>query len=294
MDVLLPRPITSPIRPLLKFVPSTLLNVADEREHELLAALQGVSLLVLQSNCWHLRVDLQQRQIRITTRVAETLWCSAYAYHVFYDRIYRHGGSGEGLIDLTVDTEIREAMALLKWNFESWLNRDGSPWPDLLPRPAVDSAKGSDSFTADVLCLTGLGFLLHHELAHLRLNHLGSRRSIELEREADASALQWLLGKTDPQSSRFTQRLLGVLVAQITACAYGIHAGGFASSTHPRSFDRLYNSLLAFPLADDHEAWVFTASALSLHIQHSSFDVEPPSDGGHKDLVEWCIDHLAG
>lgn len=144
-------------------------------------------------------------------------------------------------------------------------------------RASATNAISAEGFVAKdrgraVLC--SIAFVLHHELAHIALGHIGPSQ-LDRERDADHSATDWIMsGITDPHDPRFTKRLLGITLAMLLFTIRGIYTRKHGGSTHPRDFDRLFYSLTRYLSDRAHPVFAFTVFALKLHLDNAEISVE--------------------
>jgi hypothetical protein len=196
-------------------------------------------------------------------------------------------------INLHEDLEVKNAMRLLKWIYESWLNNENTPWPDDLPKPIENPRKGIMENVADELCLCSIAYLIHHELAHIRLHHSGGS-NIDIEKEADAEATDWLLNHSlDEWDYKFIKRALGIAVAFEVLTARGIYTRKFGGITHPYSYDRLFQNLDKYINDPQHIVWALIASTLKLHLDNKNIKTPEVVYADFKECVNSYIDLLS-
>jgi hypothetical protein len=171
-------------------------------------------------------------------------------------------------VDLQKDPDLVNAMELLQWAYEGWLNKEDRPWSATLPQPIESPEKGDLRFAADELSLCGVAVLLHHEIAHDYLNHSGC--DLEQERDADQVATEFIVGAIDRASQRafFEKRLLGIALAYAVLVAQSIHTEYFGGDTHPRTFDRLFNTLDRLTEGANDRAWAICVCIVKLHLDN--------------------------
>lgn len=181
-------------------------------------------------------------------------------------------------------------MKLLKWAYDSWIKKDSqTPWPDNLPKPVIQPQKGTMESVADELSLCATAAYLHHELAHIRLNHTGDS-TIEQEREADYAKADWILDHGLPLTDyKFIKRALGIAVALEVLTAYGIYTNKFGGKTHPCSYDRLVNTVSKHVTDSNHIVWAVIAVTLKLHLDNRK--VQTP-DVEYENFME-CVNAYA-
>ena len=169
-------------------------------------------------------------------------------------------------------------------------------WPSGLPTPQKTPAKESDENVADELCLVTCAFLLHHELAHIRLGHsadVTDEVSMAQEKEADNEAADWLLGGVDVESPLFVKRMLGIVQANLMMTALDLYAGKFGGKTHPYSFDRLTSLLNRFLGSERHVAKALAFAVLDLHFNNSGRKMKQKAFDGPEEALEALCNQLA-
>lgn len=285
----------SPARYVFRYLHLAIVNLAAERKVEFDSELDSFTLRYCDSHLWKLDVDVRNRTIQISRKVVEVLWASSYAYFVIYNDVIRHQDLTKQIVlDLTGDERVRQSCELLRWAFESWLNNSDAEWPSDLPMPVETPTKNSDEYVADELSLGGLAFMLHHELAHIRLGHCGDS-VVEKEREADYAAIDWVFEKTDQSESNIIKKkALCCAEGLAVLCAYGVHSGSFGGYTHPPSYDRLVHGL-ARALDNDpcHLAWFFVSTILSLHMTNAGITLPDRAYDSPYDYVEDMANQLS-
>jgi hypothetical protein len=300
--VIIPEKIESPLRDMEELIPASLINVVPERREETKRSLAGVSLVIQNDREWvaHYSYTPDDPKIRISIRTVETLWCLAYAYVVLLDEVFaKRAPDDRTPADLNNPPLVKDAMGLLRWALQDWLDAQQEPLPEHLMPKRLPRQLGSSAAVADELCLCAVAFILHHELAHHRLKH-GSHGipkeaadSIDMERDADLEAVDWILSGVDPDSRFFTKRAAGIAVALVGMTGRGVHSGKQDSKTHPRNFDRLLGALKRYDLDPNAPAWIFSTIALKLHLDNSDLKLPAHEFESYKDCLESYVELLA-
>lgn len=174
-------------------------------------------------------------------------------------------------------------------------------WPAELPRPIVGGAnprEPRDEDVADEFCLGGCGCLLHHEFAHIQLEHPGGV-GIEGEQDADNTSWEWILPNGfDVDSPAGQKRLLILAHSYVLLVALDVHRGRFGGRTHPRSIDRLANVLARVDTSEGHVGYAYAFSALHLHLCGAQAGPGPVQQNGRRyesalDAFNRTVDHLS-
>lgn len=303
-----PPPWLSPSRWVARYLPFVAYTVIPDKAgyaYQLFG--KKVSLAILDSDEFILEVDLETGEISVSRFACELYWSAAYAYVTVYQRKFQGRIAVEPLVHDLRTEDTRSAVLLLQWVVEKWVNRESTSWPESLPRPLESPEKGSMENVADELALTAFGVLLHHEAAHRYLEHQGRvapTESIARERDADAHAVDLILGGLDEKSAVFNKRALGVVLAFGVLAAKSLHekhrddagteyfsAGG---KRHPRRFDRLFNALDRHIKDPNHDVWGVVVAMLKLHLDNSP--VGSPSSAPYptfRACAEAYVEHAA-
>lgn len=285
----------SPIRFVMFHIHKALVNIAPERKEQFEKELSDFTLEYLDTDEFICNVSVPKKHICLSRRVVELLWGISFGYLTFYTKvIQRYKPMTKMELDLTQDPEVAEAMKLLKWAYTNWLNpKAQTPWPSDLPSPVEQPTSGSMQNTTDELALCAITAYLHHELAHIRLNHTGSS-SIEQEKEADYAMAEWILDNNlQLNDDIFIKRSLGIAVAMEALTAYGIYSGDFGGENHPFSYDRLINTISRYISDPHHIVWAFLASTLKLHLDNRNIPTPTIQYSNFKERVNSYADILS-
>ena len=252
-----------------------------------------------------------QQRIVVGLKCLARLWASAFAYFRIYDDVAKAKLADPKTRerDLRSTERMRQAGDMLKWAIETdisikWealtgLSR-GSPREALpfgLPQPFAESKHASDQHVADELFLMALGYILHHELAHLKLGHVGEKGVVSIlqEKDADREAANWLLdGLDDEWTPMFVKRALGIAVGLSWLASLNVYVGPAASKTHPPAYDRLYQVLAQHIEDGAHPVWAMVSLILSLHLQNQGIPFgENVEFGSFQEAANYYVDQIA-
>lgn len=172
-------------------------------------------------------------------------------------------------------------------------------WPDSLPHPAVaevSARTGSEPSNEEVateLFLCASAWILHHELAHLRLQHpLVTTNSVAEEREADQAATGWILDSY-PGEPRTLKRGLGIAVAVVALAVLQLESPALSNTgvpqTHPGVADRLFHALDHPAFGEDHQVFDFVVHSLKLHFDHVGIEADGEYDNARDCFHDYCM-----
>ncbi len=285
----------SPIRFVMYHIHEALVNIAPERRSDFEKYFADFTLEYLDVNDFVCDVDVPAKHIRLSRQVAELMWSVSFGYVTFYTKVVQaHKPVTKQVFDLAGDPEVSQAMKLLKWAYENWLNpKKYVPWPADLPQPVEQPIFGTMQNVADELSLCSIAAYMHHELAHIRLQHDGAD-SIEQEKEADSAMVDWILDHdllmTDP---RFIKRALGIAFAMEVLTAHGIYTDNFGGVTHPCSYDRLVNTVSRYVTDPNHVVWAILVSTLKLHLDNRKINTPDIVYSDFKECVNAYADLMS-
>lgn len=287
----------SPIRVVMEHIHEALVRIAPEREDEFRRTFDEFILEYLDDRNWVCQVDTDKKVICVSRKVVEVLWAASMAYSRLWNKINEQRGGRTMMpldLDLDKDTYLRDGMELLQWALNSWLKNGDDNWPHHLPGPVRKPNTKSDEYVAQELALCAAAFMIHHELAHVRFCHRGA--SLDLEREADQAAADWVLGRLDNEDdAMFVKRSWGMAVALGILVAGSIHTGMYDGMSHPRAYDRLLSTLDRHIRNPNHPAWWFTVAILKLHLDNASHGACIPNRafGSVRECADAYVDALS-
>jgi hypothetical protein len=234
------------------------------------------------------------------------LWATAYGYFCLYTTVAdvaKKDIHTAHELDLKGGERIDKASTLLEWTIHveneiAELKKKKTPlppsfdWPSGLPQPIPNPPHASDSHVADELFLCAGAFILHHELAHIRLGHkpsYSSSKMKQLEEEADMAAAHWMLDGLDQGDMKFVKRALGVALALSWLASVAVYVPE-DQDDHPPSCDRLYRVISHFVTDPNHVVWAFVSTILRANMEARKMDYDKQREAkSFKDDVEYCI-----
>jgi hypothetical protein len=193
----------------------------------------------------------KERKVECSVPALEYVWCASYAFWLFYKRWTNQTSDAEWLI----------AMELLNWADGSIRKKVSQTWPSHLPKPIRESIDGSDDHAVTQFSLAASAWILHHELGHIRKNHIGppSERRSE-EEEADKVATEFVFRKATTEQTTF--RAVGITMASLILLSLELANGYYERKSYPPSYERLWSALK--DLAEDDPAIGVAISGIML------------------------------
>jgi hypothetical protein len=291
------------------FPPEVMKAVSPEKADQLAALLNklGITFRIDEdAETIEFRSFSKDKVLVAGTKCLARLWVHAFAYFtIFTDAVALKQLDPEATLDLRSSDRLRKAAALLKWAVKADMkvnlaNRKGIHSAMLSLPSELEAVFSQEDFAedkrfADKHAFAALAFILHHELAHIRLGHTAQQGplSIELEKAADRMAAEWLLDFPGLSPRELLQRQLGIVIALGWLASLAVYIG-HSSKTHPPAWDRLYQVLEQY-VESDGIPWAFGVTMLGVHLDnqrrsHIDFGRE---FGSFKDGINYYIDVLS-
>lgn len=270
----------SPILELRNAIAGCAFRIAPERDSELaeLRDLCNLTVTLVDEPGFNIRVSLLERKIMINIAALEFLWASVHAHLILYNEYCLADRSGSSTFDTGGTERSRKAMELLAWAVQNILADGTELWPAALPRPERFPIEKSDGYVTNELFLCALAWIIHHEIAHIRLNHQTpiTTCSIAEEKEADVAATKWILEKsTVLQESR--KRTFGIAAAILALQGFRSPSQFITPKTHPSTSERIDYCLTAAGVTENDE--VFAFAAVTMQIQLACLGIDRKFDG---------------
>jgi hypothetical protein len=271
MNVLVELP--SPILVLKADIAKAPFALAPERQEELRGRVAHMQIK-FRTDRRDISVAVDTGEISLGFAALEQLWASAYWYHVFYDEYGKAQRRLETKFDYLTVARTSTAFDLLNWSIRKHVGYTQDRWPDHFPKPELHPLHASDIHVANELFLCAVAWTIHHEIAHVLLQHPGidSENSQREEREADLVATDWILAFA-PTPEHLRKRVLGVIVAILALDTIEFSIGDPASRTHPTAYERLAYCLVKYAAADDDEAFAFALCGLQFSLAQRNIEL---------------------
>lgn len=129
---------------------------------------------------------------------------------------------------------------------------------------------GSDIHVTNELFLCGVAWIVHHEIAHVRLGHtpVHTTRSQAEELEADLEATKWILERSSVEAES-QKRTLGIATAILALM--GIEKGREfnVNHSHPAAFERLYRCLDSVSIDENDKVFAFASVIMQIQLWYS-------------------------
>ena len=236
-------------------------------------------------------VNTESKKIKLPTVALEYLWCACYAFYAIYQDYVLANQCSTNEFDLNGNERSRKAFSLYKWGIEQ-LNQTPKEWPRDNVKPEVGSGINEDIRVANELFLCSAAWIIHHEFAHIYCDHqnkpLNNEESRKQEKEADNSATKWILEGVSDEAI-LKKRGLGVAIAALVITAQDILAGEFKETTHPRSFQRLYDALSPYFQDPDHLVYAFSTVICHINMSIGGIEIAKNDDETWKENLETCL-----
>jgi hypothetical protein len=215
----------------------------------------------------------QSQTIEIVLPIAslEYLWAFSHYCWVLTQEYASAQQAGALNFDCLGNNRLSSSNNILQWARRNLADTGIDPWPSEGPRPTLDSDSGSDEHVATELFLCAIGWMLHHEIAHVVLEHplIGTAFAQQEEREADHHATNWLLEGQHPDTPEFKKRVLGITMALLCLQSLEVNNHLCLRNTHPAAHDRIFSNLNNYQ-ATNHEIVAAFSSVILQYLFHDT------------------------
>jgi hypothetical protein len=262
----------SPIVSLENAIAAAAFRIAPEREAELgeLRDNFELSFTFDDGPGFQFWVGTTSREITTTIASLEFLWASSHAHIVLYDEYRKAQRAGCEQFNTGGNSRCKNALDLLSWAVRNLNSYGTDEWPQDLPRPVQFPEHGSDVRVTNELFLCGVAWIVHHEIAHIRLGHtpVQTNRSQVEEFEADLEATKWMLehSSVDAESQK---RTLGIATAMLSIMGIERDRDFNVSHSHPVAFERLYRCLDIACVEENDNVFAFASVIMQIQLWYS-------------------------
>lgn len=200
-----------------------------------------------------LDADSQTPEIVLPIASLEYLWAFSHYCWVLTQEYAAAQRAGANQFDCVGNQRLRESTLILQWAKANLVSTGTDPWPESGPRPKQDSHSCDDSRVATELFLCAIAWILHHEIAHIVLQHplLSTAFSEQEEREADRYATEWLLDGLSQSDPKLKKRALGLTVAVLCLQSLEVGTASCLRNTHPAAHDRIFKNTVTYQVGSD-------------------------------------------
>jgi len=266
----------SPIVTLQNAIAGAAYRIAPEREPELSSYIedQGAAIAIDDGPGFRFGVTTSTKEITTNIATLEFLWASVHAHLILYDEYAKTQRSDSKVFDSRCIPRSRHALELLNWAVTNMGDSGMENWPSHLPRPEQYPAAGTDIHVANELFLCCIAWVVHHELAHLRLGHkpIHTTRSMDEEKDADLVATKWILDRCSDERE-YRKRTYGIAAAILALQGMRDDAPFDILRSHPRAFERLDYCLEAAEVGEDEEVYAFAACIMQIQLSYCGVNI---------------------
>lgn len=264
----------SPVLALRDAIAASPFNVAPERALSLPTVAPHFALALSNDRKFNVRVNTETHEATLPIATLEYMWACTHLLLGLYEAFEGGQHQGDQVLDLGNDRDFCTRLDLFNWALNNMLDDGQRSWPADAARPA----DGVQSLT-DELFLVAIGWILHHEIAHVRSNHQRAHRlyTVQQESEADAKAVDWIFGAcTDPQM--LTKRQLGMTIALLAMQFLDEPTNGDTYiGTHPPTSERIFVCLNR--AQTDPDGLAYSLCSIAMHFQLGQHALTSGLDG---------------
>lgn len=235
---------------------------------------KGMSIEFTDDKKFSIRVNLATNTIMLPVGALNYLWCATHLFIALYQAYVAAQKEGKTLLDTGGDAATNAAVDLFKWAGKDLIVGDLT-WPANGPRPSLTHQSGDLIHLTNEIFLSALAWILHHERAHVELQHLGNSKgpqSIRQERDADRSASEWVMADCTNELER-QKRAFGITTGLLAMALIDSPKLQIPEvNSHPPDMERLLENLEIAQL--DPENIVYSYSLVVLQFCISQYDLK--------------------
>lgn len=283
----------TPVAPLLNAIAASPFRVRPEMFADLdeFVSTECIELEFIEGT-WKLAEVVPGRGlIRLGVPFLETLWAAAHAYIVVFRECQKASQAGARAFAIAAQPCTANAYSLYRDLLVGHAYKNPIDWPTGNIRPERYPPEGTDSYIANELFLVAVAWIIHHEIAHVRLKHQPltiNSMSMQEERQADLVATRWLCEQS-PDLQPLRKCAMGIVAAVLFLLAHELESGR-SSSSHPQPFERLIWNLDTTGLEENDMVYSFAFKLVEIHLLQSALPHEIDRAGSYRDmLVSACL-----
>lgn len=241
----------------------------------------GIYFELIDDNDFSIRVRMDNATIILPISSLEYLWAFSLYCWVLTQEYANGQRAGFKQIDCVGNDRLRSAHTLLEWASKNIQGTGRDIWPEDLPAPAKEPKDCSDIHVANELFLCSLGWMVHHEIGHIVLQHpaLVTNFSEQEEKEADRHATNWLLSELDDNSPVLKKRALGIAAGVLCLQSLEVKSKSCLRNTHPNAHDRIFDCLSKYTVGTEEiiEAFCTVILQYLFHAENIQADINNDS-----------------
>lgn len=254
----------SPISHLENAIAGSPFNIVPEHMGYLvdLRDSRNIKIEILERPGFDIDVILNESLVRLSVAALEYLWACGHFLWVTTQEYRTAQMRGEAQLDFGYNSRLKDAAALFEWSRENLKCPGVNPWPNHLPSPQLTPEDHSDIHVANELFLSAIAWIIHHELAHVALQHT-VLASLPEEKQADIEATSRILDALDPADPMQRKRALGIAVALLCIQSLEVGIPRPTVQTHPRAYERIWHCFERYVIGDREDIEAFLVVGLS-------------------------------
>lgn len=272
-----------PILELREYICECAARISPTKAEELgkFNASKGVSIEFTDDKKFNIRVNLSTNTIKLPVGALNYMWCATHLFIALYQAYVSAQNEGGITLDTASDAATNAAVELFNWSRND-LIVGNLIWPANAPMPSLTHEKGDIIHMTNEIFLAALGWILHHERAHIELEHQGNSsgpESIIQERDADKSASQWVMEGCANELER-QKRAFGIATGILAMALIDNPRAQIPEvNSHPPDIERLLDNLDIANL--DNENIVYSYSFVVLQFCIGQYDLKQAEMNGN-------------
>lgn len=284
----------SPICKLEESIAGVAFKIAPEKENECARYRDqfGISIELIDDKDFSIRVNLSTKIIKLPIASLEYLWAFSHYCWVLTQEYVNAKRSGAEVFDCVGNARLRSSHELLHWAKDNLLTSGIRQWPGSFPAPEKDPEYCSDTDVANELFLCALGWMVHHEVGHIILQHspFATALSEQEEKDADNYATDWLLSGLENNCPMMKKRALGIAVGVLCLQSLEVNAASCFRNTHPNAHHRIFSCLSKYKVRTEEIIEAFATVVMQYLFHDKGIMANIDGDSFESILREFLLD----
>lgn len=270
-----------PILVLRKYIAECSARISPTKARELgeFSDAKGISIEFTDDTRFNIRVNLASNTIKLPIGALNYLWSATHLFVAMYQAYVDAQKNFKTTFDTGADPATSAAVDLFNWASND-LIAGTLIWPTDAPRPSLTHAPGDLIHLTNEIFLAALAWILHHERAHVELEHSGNSNgtdSVRQEKDADRSASQWVMADCADEIER-QKRAFGISTGFLAMALLDSPQSRIPEvKSHPPDMERLLDNLEIAKL--NQENIVFSYSFVVLQFCIGQYDLRQTETG---------------
>jgi hypothetical protein len=254
---------------------------------------KGMSIEFTDDKKFSIRVNLDSNTIKLPIGALNYLWSATHLFVALNEAYIAAQKAGKRNLDTASDASMSTAVDLFNWAGKDLI--DGNLiWPAHSPMPSLNSQAGKLILLTNEIFLAALAWILHHERAHVELEHPGNSsgpEGIRQERDADRSASEWVMAGCINELER-QKRAFGITTGLLAMALLDSPKLKIPEvKSHPPDMERLIDNLDIAQLNPENPVYAYSLVVLQFCI--AQYDQNQAKVDGVDEQLDLTLEEMS-